>query len=316
MATIIREEEIQTILKNIDLVKAMEEAFIQYSNGNSVVPPVGELLFNNPDGEAHIKYGYIKGEEYYVVKIASGFYENPKLNLASSQGVVLLFSQETGEIKAVLLDNGKLTDIRTAAAGALVATHFAPKKVKGIGVVGTGIQAKLQLKLLLNVIDSNEIWVWGRNQKKAEELANEFKKTKSIKVAKSIQELAKNTNYIVTTTSSNKPLLKAEDIRPGTHITAVGSDTAHKQELDTEILKQADLVVVDSLSQSEERGEVYKALNSGAISKNEVIELGAALQNKELQRTSENQITVADLTGVAVQDMAIGKAVYENYNLT
>ncbi|MBO6525225.1 MAG: hypothetical protein JJ971_15455 [Balneolaceae bacterium] len=316
MATIIKEKEIQLILKNIDLVKAMEEAFIQYSNGNSVVPPVGELLFNNPDGEAHIKYGYIKGEEYYVVKIASGFYENPKLNIASSQGVVLLFSQTTGELKAVLLDNGKLTDIRTAAAGALVATRFAPKKLKGIGIAGTGIQARLQLKLLLDVIDCNQIWVWGRDQKKAKILASEFNRIKKVKVAKSTQELSRKTNYIVTTTSSNSPLLKAEDILPGTHITAVGSDTAHKQELDTEILKKADLVVVDSLSQSEERGEVFKALSEGIIAKKDVTELGVALQNTELQRTSEDQITVADLTGVAVQDMAIGKAIYENYNLT
>lgn len=316
MATIIREEEIQLILKNLDLVKAMEEAFIQYSNGNSVVPPVGELLFNNPDGEAHIKYGYIKGEEYYVVKIASGFYENPKLNLASSQGVVLLFSQKTGELKAVLLDNGKLTDIRTAAAGALIATRFAPSELKGIGIVGTGIQARLQLKLLLEILDCDEVWVWGRDQKKAEELAIGFKQTKNVKVAKSARDLAKNANYIVTTTSSKKPLLKAKDILPGTHITAVGSDTAHKQELDSEILRKADLVVVDSLSQSEERGEVFKALSEGIIAKKDVTELGVALQNTELQRTSEDQITVADLTGVAVQDMAIGKAIYENYNLT
>ena len=118
MATIIKLQDILAIVKNIDVVGAMKEAFVQYSNGNTVVPPIAELLFEKPKGDTHIKYGYIKDDEFYCIKVASGFYENPKLGISSSQGLMLLFNQKTGEPVAILLDQGKLTDIRTAAAGA------------------------------------------------------------------------------------------------------------------------------------------------------------------------------------------------------
>ena len=137
MATVINIKDIKSIVKNIDVVAAMEEGFIEYSNGNTVVPPVGELLFEEPKGDAHIKYGYIKKDDYYVIKIASGFYENSKLGIPSSQGLMLLFDQKTGVPKGVLLDEGYLTDIRTAAAGALASKYFAPKDVKAIGIIGT-----------------------------------------------------------------------------------------------------------------------------------------------------------------------------------
>ena len=148
MAIVINLEEIKKIVADIDVVSAMEEGFVQYSNGNTVVPPVGELLFEKPKGDAHIKYGYIKNDDYYVIKIASGFYDNPKIGLPSSQGLMLLFDQKTGVPKGVLLDEGYLTDIRTAAAGALAAKYFAPKNIKAVGIIGTGIQAKLQLQYL------------------------------------------------------------------------------------------------------------------------------------------------------------------------
>jgi ornithine cyclodeaminase len=102
MANILRIEDIKSALDSIDVISAMEEGFIQYSNGNSVVPPVGELLFNNPPGDVHIKYGYIKDDDYYVIKIASGFYENSKLGIPSGQGLMLLFNQKTGELVVLL----------------------------------------------------------------------------------------------------------------------------------------------------------------------------------------------------------------------
>ena len=130
MATIIELKEIKSLLQKVDVVSAMAEGFVQYSNGNTVVPPVGELLFENPPGDVHIKYGYIKNDEFYVIKIASGFYENKKLGLPSSQGMMLLFNQKTGQTVSVLLDEGYLTDVRTAAAGAVAAKYFAPKKLR------------------------------------------------------------------------------------------------------------------------------------------------------------------------------------------
>lgn len=310
MATIIKLEEIKSIVKNLDVVAAMEEGFIQYSNGNTVVPPVGELLFENPKGEAHIKYGYIKQDDYYVIKIASGFYNNSKLGIPSSQGMMLLFDQKTGVPVAVLLDEGQLTDIRTAAAGALAAKYFAPKNVKGIGIIGTGIQARLQLQYLQSITDCKKVWVWGRNTENALRFAQDMSSDFDIQIAADTQEVAKNSNLIVTTTPSQLPLLQAANIQAGTHITAVGSDTSSKQELESAILQKADIVIADSLPQSKSRGEIFRAVQDGAIAADKVVELGAAIQNKDLQRKNDAQITVVDLTGVAVQDIMITKAVY------
>ena len=310
MATIINKKEILSIVKDLDIIGAMEEGFIAYSNGKTVVPPVGELLFDSPKGEAHIKYGYIKGDDFYVIKIASGFYDNPKLGIPSSQGMMLLFNQKTGQPEAILLDEGYLTDVRTAAAGALAAKYFAPKKVNAIGIIGTGIQAKLQLQHLQSVRPCRTVWVWGRTLANAENFKEYFSPEFDINIANSPAEVAANSNLIVTTTPSERALLLADDILPGTHITAVGSDTSTKQELDGKILEKADLVISDSIPQSKSRGEVYQARKNGVLIDSEINELGAAIQNPNLHRSSENQITVVDLTGVAVQDIMITKSVY------
>ncbi len=309
----IRLKEIKPLLADIDLVAAMEEGFIQYSKGNCVVPPVGELIFEQPKGEAHIKYGYIKNDDYYVIKIASGFYDNPKLGLSSCQGMMLLFDQKTGVPVCILQDEGHLTDMRTAAAGALAAKYFAPKNVKAIGIVGTGIQARLQLELLKNVTSCRTAYVWGRSPENVQTFIKDMQQDWNIQSATSTTELAQHCKLIVTTTPSTKPLLQAADIQAGTHITAVGSDTATKQELDSEILAKADLVIADSIPQSQSRGEIFRAVQNGAITHKKVVELGSAIQDQNLQRQNDQQITIADLTGVAVQDIMIAKAVYYRY---
>ncbi len=311
--SIINQSEIKSLIKSIDVIAAMEEGFLQYSNGNTVVPPVGELLFDNPKGEAHIKYGYVKGDDFYCVKIASGFYENSKFGISSSQGLMLLFSQKTGELSAILLDGGYLTNIRTAAAGALVARYFAPRTVNAIGIIGTGIQGRLQLQYLQQSTTCKNVWVWNKNKESALKFKEELGSLFDIRVAEIPSEVAQHCNLIVTATPSETPLLTAEDMRPGTHITAVGADTTDKQELKPQILKKADLVIVDSISQSSTRGEVYRATKDGSIASGKAVELGVALQDPTLQRTNEKQITIADLTGVAVQDIMISKAVYKAY---
>ncbi|MAJ51959.1 MAG: ornithine cyclodeaminase family protein [Flammeovirgaceae bacterium] len=316
MPAILKIDEIKYLLKDVDINHAMEIGFRAYSNGKSVVPPVGELLFANPPGDVHIKYGYILDDDYYVVKIASGFYENPRLGIASSQGLMLLFKQQTGELVALLLDDGYLTDIRTAAAGALAAQYFAPKIIKSIGIIGTGVQAKLQLEHLQNQTDCKRVWLWGRNLEKSEILKNKLKSNFDIQIAADPKEVALHSQLIVTTTPSETPLLQKEDLQPGTHITAIGSDTGTKQELAGKILAHADLVVVDSLSQSASRGEVFQAVKLGVLSPKNVIELGKAIQDPKLQRSSDDQLTVVDLTGVAVQDIMIAKSVFLKYQQT
>ena len=314
MSTIINLKEIQSIVKSIDVVAAMKEGFIQYSNGNSIVPPVGELLFDNPPGDVHIKYGYIKGDDFYVIKIASGFYNNPKLGIPSGQGLMLLFNQKTGQLEAVLLDEGHLTDIRTAAAGALAARYFAPTEIKAIGIIGTGVQAKLQLLHLQEHTPCRTVWLWGRSMENAQKLKSELGDDFEVHIAATCTELAQNANVIICTTPAESPLLRTRDIKAGTLILAVGSDTQDKQELESGILQNADLVIADSLPQSKSRGEVYQAVKAGAISEDRIVELGTAIQDSDLHRTNDQQIIVVDLTGVAVQDIMIASAVYLQFS--
>jgi ornithine cyclodeaminase len=313
MPVILGLAQIKDALRGLDVVGAMEEGFVAYSRGRVVVPPVGEMIFEDPPGDVHIKYGYVKGDDVYVIKVASGFYENPKLGLSSSNGLMLLFSQKTGELLAVLLDEGHLTNVRTAAAGAVVAKYLAPRKVTRIGILGAGIQGRMQLEYLRGVLDCRDVTAWGVND---EELAAYKKEMEAIgfrvRRTRDAGEVAAECSLIVTCTPSRTPLLTAAQIRPGTHITAMGSDTAEKQELDPAILRMADRVVVDSLSQARLRGECFKAFAAGAIKPEDVVELGAVVREKKFQRASDGETTVADLTGVAVQDIQIAKAVWKN----
>lgn len=310
MTAIIKLNKIKSIVKNIDVTAAIKVGFIEYSNGNAIVPPVGELLFDTPPGDVHIKYGYIKNQNYYVVKIASGFYENTQLGIPSGQGLMLLFKQATGQLEAVLLDEGYLTNIRTVAAGTLVVQHFSPKETPTIGVVGTGTIAKLQIQQLQQNQFGNTYWIWGRDKNKAAQLKKELGNEFDIHIADNCKEIGQNCNIILTTTPSETPLLQADDIKEGTLIVAIGSDTHLKQELASEILQKADLVIADSIPQSQSRGEVYQAVKSGVIEAKQVVELGKALQDAQLQEISAKQITVVDLTGVAVQDIMIASTVF------
>jgi ornithine cyclodeaminase len=308
-------DRIKSALKNIDIVKAVEEGFIDYSRGKVVVPPVGEMTFDNPPGEVHIKYGYIKNDDYYVIKIASGFYENHKLGLPTGSGLMLVFNQKTGELLSVLMDECALTEIRTAAAGAVSAKYLAPGSVHRIGIVGAGMQGRLQLEYLKFVVECRDVIVWGIDQKEVDLYKTDMEPMGfNIETTLNTDDVISSCNLIVTATPSKKPLLKADKLQKGTHITAMGSDTLVKQELDPKILQRADIIVADSISQCLLRGEIFKAISAGVISKEDVVELGNVIVDKKLQRLSDDQITIADLTGVAVQDIQISKAVYEALN--
>jgi len=307
---IIPRHRIETVLPSLQLVPALEQAFDAYSAGRAVIPPVGELLLER--GEVHIKYGYLRGDDYYVIKIASGFYRNKELDLPSGNGLMLLFRQHTGELVAVLLDEGRLTDVRTAAAGAVAAKHLGPRQVQRIGVVGTGIQAQLQLEHLAPVCACRDVLAWGRR----DESLSRYRETLQaagfrVETTRDATAILASCNLVVTTTPSRQPLLFAADLRPGTHITAVGSDTTEKQELDPAILERAEVVVADSISQCRERGEIHRALRSGHLQEARVVELGDVIGGRASGRTSDEQITVADLTGVAIQDLQIARAVYD-----
>jgi ornithine cyclodeaminase len=312
MTDIFNLDQIKTSLKDIDTTKAIEQGFVIYSQKKAVIPPIGEMIFEKPPGDVHIKYGYIIGDDYYVIKIAAGFYENTKLNIPTDSGLMLMFKQKTGELACILLDECYLTNLRTAAAGAVVAKYFAPKSVQRIGIFGAGTQGRMQLEHLRPIVDCKDVIVWGLNQEELDAYKMDMESLGfSIQTTMNSEDIASSCNLIVTATPSKSPLLRADQIRKGTHITAMGSDTPEKNELEPGILRAADIVVADSISQCRSRGEISVALKAGLIEEKDILELGHAILDEKLQRTSEDQVTVADLTGVAVQDIQISKAVYK-----
>lgn len=310
---ILNRDQIESVLSIPAVLEAVEQGFVAYSQGQTVIPPAAALHFEHPPGDCHIKYGYAKEGKTYVVKIASGFPDNPKSGLPSCNGLMLLFDKQTGTPLSILLDEGYLTDIRTAAAGCLAAKFFAPKIVSCVGILGTGAQAYYQLKLLSHATQCRRGMIWGRDEAKAKKLKEHphFSEWK-IEVARNIEQLTEECNLIVTTTSSTHPLLFAHHIRPGTHITAVGADDLGKQELDPEIFIKADRIVVDSRSQCMQFGDVSYAIKKGLIQKDTLIELGEAARDSTLRRRSEDQITVAGLIGIAIQDLQIANSVLDS----
>jgi ornithine cyclodeaminase len=307
---IVTRDQIEKILPSLSLMPEIEQAFQAYSEGQAVVPPVGELLLDR--GEVHIKYGYVRQQEHYVIKIASGFYENPASERITSNGMMLLFSQQSGEAVCALLDEGLLTNIRTAVAGAIAAKYLAPDLVDKIGIVGAGTQARLQLSYLKSVTGCRKVLVWGTSREELESYCLDLEQEGFVlETTEDVREIQQQCQLIVTTTPSLTPLLFSHHLQKGTHITAMGSDTPDKQELDPEILGLADLVVADSMEQCLVRGEIHQAIKAGHMEAHRMIELGQVISGSARGRESQDQITVADLTGVAVQDMAIAEAVYK-----
>jgi ornithine cyclodeaminase len=218
--------------------------------------------------------------------------------------VVLVFSSETGELLTIFQDEGYLTDMRTAAAGAVAAKYLAPQEITCIGIIGAGMQARLQLDYLREVTPCRRVKLWARAIDRARALTVPGF---DIEVVASPSAVAADARLIVTTTASRDWLLGAADVKPGTHITAVGADGGGKQELEPQLLALAQIRAVDSVSQCSKYGDSAFALEQGLIETRDLVELGRVIQDPTLRRRSAQDISIADLTGVAVQDMAIAE---------
>ena len=304
-------DQIEPILSKIDVIEPMKQGFIDYSRGLAEIPPVGELIMEDPPGDVHIKYGYLRGGNYYVIKIASGFVGNNDLGIKAGQGMMLLFDIKTGQPLAILIDEANLTDIRTGIAGAITSSELASKNVNEVLIVGTGVQARYQAKYICQEMDISKVVFWGRDESKINKLANDINLNNvEIKIEKNLESAVRSSKLIITTTSAKSALIVSEWVQPGTHITAVGSDTHDKCELDYNILAKANLIVADSIEQNVLRGEIHQALKHDAINEADLIEIGEIFENPEKGRRNDQDITVADLTGVAVQDLVIAEAVF------
>jgi ornithine cyclodeaminase len=310
MIPIIEEAALRAAITPERAVEVIREAFKADGEERTHVPPVINLEIPSAHGEFHVKTAYIAGVPHVAVKVASGFYDNPAKGLPSGSGIMAVFSASTGMPAALLLDNGFLTDIRTGAAGAVAADYLAPQSIRSVGVIGSGVQARHQVHCLRVVREFFAIVAWSPTREHLEAYCAEMRlEGYDARPAGSVEDVCASADVIVTTTPSHEPLVRAGWLREGTHVTAVGSDSPGKRELEPACLDHADLVVVDRYGQCAAFGELKGALDAGLLTRHDVhAELGEIAAGKKAGRVSDAQITIADLTGVGFQDTAIASA--------
>lgn len=312
---ILTETELRRIVHlDLEAIDCIENAFKALAGGKVVMPPILSMAIADYNGEVDVKTAYVPGIESFAIKMSPGFFDNPKIGLPSTSGLMILFSARTGMVEALLLDNGYLTDVRTAAAGAVAARHLARADAANACIIGAGSQGRLQLKALSQVRPITAATIWDRNGNAASAAAEELSTALGFTVragtaSDDTDQLAASVSaadVVVTTTPSSTPVLKADWLRPGQHVTSMGSDQAHKNELEPACLAKADLYVPDRRSQTERLGELHHALAAGAVSADQVFaELGEIASGKKPGRTSDDALTICDLTGTGVQDTAI-----------
>lgn len=307
--TILTEAELRGIVKlDLDAVACVEGAFRALATLPVAMPPILRLDIPEHRGEVDVKTAYVPGIDGFAIKISPGFFDNPKLGLPSVNGMMVLLSARTGLVEALLLDNGFLTDLRTAAAGAVAAIHLSREDSSVAAVFGAGVQARLQLEALMLVRPIREARIWARDGEKAEAAARDLSRKLGVeaRAENDPEKAVSDADIVVTTTPSSEPVLRAAWLSPGQHVTAMGSDAEHKNELDPAIVANADLYVADSLKQTRRLGELHHAIEAGLIAEStQFAELGQVIAGLRPGRASAQEITVADLTGTGVQDTAI-----------
>lgn len=287
-------------------VDVVEGAFAALAGGDVVMPPPLGMALPAVNGEVDVKTAWVPGLDGFAIKVSPGFFDNPKRGLPSLNGLMVVLDATSGIVSAVLLDNGYLTDLRTAAAGAVAARHLAPAQVRRAGVIGAGVQAELQLRALALVRDFDEAVVWARDRGKAEALADRLAAAldRPVRAVDDAADCVRDSQVVITATPARSPVLRAAWLRPGTHVTAMGSDSAEKNELEPAVLGAADRVVCDRLAQSLTIGEL-RAVQAAGLPMPDATEIGAVCAGAEPGRRAPSEITVCDLTGTGVQDTAI-----------
>jgi ectoine utilization protein EutC len=295
-------------------LEAITDGFRRLSQGEVTQPPIMRIDIPEHHGEVDIKSAYIKGLNSFAVKLSSGFFENYKRGLPSASGMMVLLDAETGVPIALLLDNGYLTDLRTALAGAVAAELLAKKSISTVGVIGSGAQARYQVRALRLVRDFEQILVWSRNAERAEAYSREMwaELGLPVHIKMSAREVVEASDIVVTTTPAKRPIIQKDWLHPGLHLTAMGSDAEAKQELSADVLAAADILACDSRLQCARLGEIHHALDAGTLASTEsAAELGEIIVGRRLGREDDAQITVCDLTGTGMQDTVIARLAVE-----
>ncbi|NKB64565.1 MAG: cyclodeaminase [Gammaproteobacteria bacterium] len=290
-----------------DAIECIEDCFRILATQDVIMPPIMRMDIVEHHGEVDVKTAYLPGLDNFAIKMSPGFFDNPKIGLSSTGGMMVLFNSKTGVLDAVLLDNGYLTVVRTAAAGAVAAKHLSRTNSRHIGIIGAGDQARQQLHALTLVRDIQSAKIWARDADKAREFAQKASTDFGIEVTpvETPSMVCEKTDIIVTTTPSHVPILSLKDLHLGQHVTAMGSDAEDKNELAPDIVAGTSYFC-DRLTQVAALGELHHALLANKVDKDRYFpELGQVIAGLATGRQSEDEITVCDLTGTGAQDTAI-----------
>ena len=287
------------------MMRAICNELISFSNGDSVVPMPLHLSFPDANGECHVKAGYNNNDELFIIKVATGFYNNSTLGLSSSDGLMLVCCKRTGVINAILCDSGYLTTLRTAIT-ACIAVTVTPWPIDEISIVGTGELARLTIEIMHQQYPKTCIYLWGRNGATVDQIQHDYP---FVRREDNLSSLVKRGGVVVTTTASKIPLIYAHDIGEKIHLIALGADQPNKQEINSEIFSIADQVIVDSKERAPHFGDSAAAFKDQKIQLSKLIEIGCVLQSGVNKNA---HVILTDFTGIAPQDIGIAKYVVES----
>lgn len=311
---LLSEQEVAGLLSIEEVMDAVELAFKEHALGYAQNPPKVYLNFSKYSGDLRVMPAYLERQDVASVKLVSAHPDNPqKFSLPTVQGTLMLFDPRNGSLLSIM-GGQNITAMRTAAAGGIAAKHLANKGSKIVTFVGAGVQARTQfLALLAAGFCFEEIRVWDISPKAVDAFIFDVKcKAGQIKLVhvNNLAEAVQGAEIVVTTTPSRLPLILDSWVSDGTHFNCIGADAPGKREIDPKILKRAK-IIVDNSAQACHSGEINVPLRNGVISKNDIwAELGEILTGMKVGRTSTQEITVFDTTGIAVQDAVTAKLVY------
>ncbi len=311
MSLVLTGSEVMQVLDMDLALAAAEDAFRAYGEGRVNMPPKAYLTLAQGDframyGEIFLSLAHICGLKW--VNVHPG---NPAKGLLTVMAKIVLNDPDTG-MEFADLDGTHVTDFRTGAAGGLAAKYLARPEASRLGLIGAGAQARTQVAAVVKTRPIKEIVVYNRHLAHAQAFAEKIAAAYGVqsRPVATAQEAVHGMDIVITTTPSTSPVVRREWVSPGTHINAIGADAAGKQELDPAILKAA-RVVVDDWAQASHSGEINVALAQGDIVQVDIYgTLGEVVAGKKAGRQTPEEITVFDSTGLIIQDLALGYAVY------
>ncbi|GHJ36620.1 ornithine cyclodeaminase family protein [Streptomyces sp. TS71-3] len=300
-------EEIQDATTPQLVLDTVRDALIAHAEGRTSVPPPLSMEFPEADGDCHVKAGRITGTPDFAIKVATSFYGNPALGLPSSHGLICVVSARTGEVRAILDDRGLLTAVRTAACGALVTHAMARPDADTLGVFGTGEQARLQALWLSRLRPLSRVLVHGRTPETTRAACDWLVAQHRLPAQPATAQEAAGADIVVTTTPATTPVLDAAHVREGTHVTGIGTDMPHKNELPAPLFGRATVIATDDHAQCLDHGDFGNAVRSATTTADSDTPAGLLLKTPLARPPAA--ITVADLTGVGAVDAALASAV-------